>query len=842
VILHGRRMWSIKSTRRGEAVSVYPDDADPNLFWYLPPSVEFVKQDGRTKFTLIKYRPAKASQESKGGGFLIFDVSLKLDPSIETKIKTTLRRATKQPDKLNLVPVPFESGTVKCVALDLEGGGGTRATLVAGTIQAVERISGATNAALGGDNVATFSLKLSQEGVVILEKAFRDATTPVGIIYDLEYRAMRPNLSVKITADMSRVYNHFSASLKGQYAMVSGGIDAGIETLKKDGSITINVINYIDEKDKKQKEEWAINFFKAELLDKFFTPTLDPDGMSQRMAQADPLDQVIDRATGARPADTTTPEEEEEEEEGGEDSSSGNGGEEEDAELEESNEEETENEEEEEPKDKEKVESEGGKGDPEGKPDKEPDGEPEGTEPEGGGKEKGENGSEPDGSTEGTGGKTEGKRGEKENGGTDTVAAKPKDEKPKAGKGTAPLGISPKAVTNALVSSATGMPAISFQLKAMRQVETGKLEFHYDRSAATMRQYRPMGSIGLLFEDLKKDPESSNLDPDSQLPVKYFVSVDLDHPFYRHFPVSVETISKSNFDKWGLRSAIATIDYGSNPKNSKQEDLVFTKKDREPKKFEAFLSQTLDLQYRRAFTFNFEPGTDWVGKRNTYRIPADGTETSREGTIYLDPTRFVQFLEISVNTSQMVWDGISSADLHLEYKDSDGWNPKKVFYLTSSSTNTSTTSSSRPGELTWKLRLTHPEEQTYTYRVIYRLPGGSTQEEGPIKTDIPTVVLRDPFSSRRLTVKVQPNKISWEQVDSIQVTLKYADPENKIQEETDFAFDTDHKTPQSWTILLKDPNKKVYQWQAEYFMADGSSIMKSWTTYQGKILRVGMPQ
>ena len=102
-------------------------------------------------------------------------------------------------------PRPFDSGTVKCVALNLQGPGGTVAPVGDdGRFIAVEQILGATVPSLFGNNTAIFSLTLSAEGATLLEAAFAQGATPIGVIYDLTFTAMQPALDVKITADFER--------------------------------------------------------------------------------------------------------------------------------------------------------------------------------------------------------------------------------------------------------------------------------------------------------------------------------------------------------------------------------------------------------------------------------------------------------------------------------------------------------------------------------------------------------------------------------------------------------------------------------------------------------------
>jgi hypothetical protein len=260
-----------------DGVTVFPDHADEDQFWYLPAPVRLARrpEDDRAKFTLIKYKPAAVAAGVKGGGFLMFEVNLTLDAATERRIRSRLSGIARGEPRLTVVP--FDEGTVQCIALNLQGSGGTEAGQAReGTFNAVEKILGATTPSLQGDNTAAFSLTLDQEGAIILEQAFVQGTTPVGILYDLKFTGIRPALSVKITADFKRIYNYFGANLTGQYAWFQVSIEAALEFLVQEGAITIEVINFTTEGDKKEKEKWALEFFMNKLLADWFQPTLSP--------------------------------------------------------------------------------------------------------------------------------------------------------------------------------------------------------------------------------------------------------------------------------------------------------------------------------------------------------------------------------------------------------------------------------------------------------------------------------------------------------------------------------------------------------------------------------------
>ena len=77
-----------------EGITVFPDHADPDQFWYLPGPVQLAdRPDGQKAFTFIQYRPAAVAGGAKGGGFLTFQVDLKLDKDTGVnadKVKLTI--------------------------------------------------------------------------------------------------------------------------------------------------------------------------------------------------------------------------------------------------------------------------------------------------------------------------------------------------------------------------------------------------------------------------------------------------------------------------------------------------------------------------------------------------------------------------------------------------------------------------------------------------------------------------------------------------------------------------------------------------------------------------------
>jgi hypothetical protein len=259
-----------------DGITVFPDHADPNQYWYLPGPVGLESEADSTEpqFLLIMYAPDVASAGIQGAGFLNVTLALKVSDEAQSKIIGEIRSQFPNVSEPRLAPVPFDEGTVQIVALNLQGSGG--ATAAPGAQAAVQGVLGASSPELFGNNDALFALTLGEEGATILEQAFQDGMTPVGGIYDLKFTGVLPALDVKITADMKRAYTSFSVNFGASAYIASAGIDATFETLRQDGVINVQVVSLSNDASTEQQEQWALNLFKDQIMSTWFAPSLSP--------------------------------------------------------------------------------------------------------------------------------------------------------------------------------------------------------------------------------------------------------------------------------------------------------------------------------------------------------------------------------------------------------------------------------------------------------------------------------------------------------------------------------------------------------------------------------------
>ena len=254
-------------------VTVFGDHASENQLYYLPEMVRIsTDQEGKPQFTLMKYmrdvtdNPAFQEGQQLGGGFCIFTVDCSLDEDTQRMI---LREARRQGiANPRLASAPFREGEVRLVGLD------ANTELVDGQVRFVENVQGTSIPSFFGDLRATFSIRLSQEAVELVEQAFERGGQPFGVVYDLKFLGLRPAFDVTVKADYKRIYNEFSANLGAQYMMLRAEIEAGFQKLEEDDAIEITVNTFTDDADARKQRDEALKYFKEDLLKDFFKPSL----------------------------------------------------------------------------------------------------------------------------------------------------------------------------------------------------------------------------------------------------------------------------------------------------------------------------------------------------------------------------------------------------------------------------------------------------------------------------------------------------------------------------------------------------------------------------------------
>lgn len=219
-------------------MTIYRDHASPATFHYMPGKVQVVTENGMARAQLLRFRGSLSDGTIQGGGMLSLDVQLSRDQAALQDAQKQL--ATRFGVEPNLVPVLFDSGTARVSLLDFHP-----ADPAANTNSVfVEKVLGTTVPSLFGQQRAIFSAQLTPEGSTLIEKALRDGSAPVLIVYDLEFSGLMPARGVRAKVHYQMSYDYLRTRFQANTLYFKTDLDREAESLAKSGSIEIEDVDF----------------------------------------------------------------------------------------------------------------------------------------------------------------------------------------------------------------------------------------------------------------------------------------------------------------------------------------------------------------------------------------------------------------------------------------------------------------------------------------------------------------------------------------------------------------------------------------------------------------------
>lgn len=759
-------MLKLSTSQLVDDITIFDDHEKPDQKWYLSGPVELAWNNSTNKkeFSFIKYT---SDAKSMGGGFLMFRVCLpKLTPSMESKIKKSYPNG----NNITLSPVQFEKGLVECIALNLQGSGGTSAK-EEGNGKFVEKILGAGVPSFFSDNSAIFSLGLDEEGAQILESAFENNLTPIGVIYNLQFTGLRPALDVIITSNYDKIYNELSLNLSGKYEYFSGEIDAALKILQQKGIIKIEITNFTTEDDKKDQEKWALDLFKEKILNDWFTPTLSPKNPTGETQKQDPT-KTQSSTTGTAGKTGVTPKAELKIDSRSPTSSQATeynivltpptSGTTEKLQIKNYN-------------------------NAKYKLTVKVDNTPSNIDSQG-------NVSVvlPAGTTKVITviySPSESKPGEASDVTIKATLTRPLPDQPASGdKPNLPLANTPQGPGN------YGNPDIKLRLKAEHIHENKEFTLNYNSTDAIVKTYAPQGFFGLLLGSEDKS--------------RYMQSVSLNDPFFKKYIVDLISPTKEDFSKLGLNSVNLCMGYGD-PKEErtfKRKEFQFTCDSYKNDKFEVYMNENLDTSFRYNLEYYFDPGSAWEGQGQQVSYRFSGLKTN-SGSLNLNPCEYMNFEKIDIKLGEDInWDLLNSIDVNLQFPDEENKFNKTFTF----------TKGSNPQQ--WCVRMGDKKGAVGNFKKIYNMKNGLPIEiEGKINSG--TIIVNDPTS---LIIYV----INQIDAEYIYLNFEYKDTENNYSFNDMLSFEKpkkgDHK---KFKIPLINVNKLDFE--CNVTAIDGNGVDKT---------------
>jgi hypothetical protein len=282
-----------------QGVAVFADHADPLQWYYLPAAPKLttvpdpVSGSPVPSVSLLLY-----TGDAGSGGFFECDVNLEVPQATLNAIEGELQAKAQLSDVPHLAPIDAVDGSVKMMILGREsapppdpGSGGpghtpgsaaaAPATPPPGEPAFVLKIEAPSKPSLYGDEQATFSVELDQDGAALMKQALLgQGIAPVGIVYSLDFIALRPAYTVKLNIDWNRVQTQLDQDFHTGVLFLSTDIDKAVDKLIDSRVIDLQVdafvpdgpdaASVITDKDK------AVAEVREMITNTFFTASIDP--------------------------------------------------------------------------------------------------------------------------------------------------------------------------------------------------------------------------------------------------------------------------------------------------------------------------------------------------------------------------------------------------------------------------------------------------------------------------------------------------------------------------------------------------------------------------------------
>lgn len=222
-----------------DGVQLLQDADDPSAYYYLPQFPHLaMKEDSTLEFLCMKYVDPNGGTN---GGLFHALVEFTLPPDLLKKVEKDLAEKVGGAKILGAVPLmqaakDGEEGTgsfevVSAILADKGEGGFTRSVVTSG------------KAPLTPGSKAVIAALLKQEGATLLWNSLSSPTSDVSVGIHAYYEAAVEGYNAKITADVSTVYQHFSAISNVQQDYTKRQVRDVVDNLQRDGSLKIEVLD-----------------------------------------------------------------------------------------------------------------------------------------------------------------------------------------------------------------------------------------------------------------------------------------------------------------------------------------------------------------------------------------------------------------------------------------------------------------------------------------------------------------------------------------------------------------------------------------------------------------------
>lgn len=265
-----------------DGLTLFGDHENADLVYYLPDEIDLrMLTPDRPDLSLQIFYPDEAitggavNLENAVGAILSLGVQCKLSPVREELIRSTLA-SQRGSDNLRFTPPPWEDGTVELLLLDTQSSE-TVASAVSDN-QMVRGVVGSRRPSLSDGLLSSlFHVRLEQRGTALVTAAINGQIGSLaGVLYDLQFAALRPTVDLRMSADLNRCAEFFRGGVGVQVYYVSADISATFGKMREQGVIKVDLVSQATDPESERMVNECIKDFYDVLMRELFKPTVSP--------------------------------------------------------------------------------------------------------------------------------------------------------------------------------------------------------------------------------------------------------------------------------------------------------------------------------------------------------------------------------------------------------------------------------------------------------------------------------------------------------------------------------------------------------------------------------------
>lgn len=205
-------------------VTIYPDHADQNVFYFLPNSSEFARHDNGAPTVGLTLWNTKDTDPQNGGGLLSFVLQSAMSPEVQKELADF---KTKHPNA-RLSVVPFgqsyisgpDANVWKSLVTDMD----------------LPPHAGVAETEVG------VNMLLTETGAKVFASIVNGSSNPFNVQLCFDVLGSTPLMDAEVTVNYKKVYEHFSAQASYGVLWWRASVKTEVEKLIEDGTVSIKIL------------------------------------------------------------------------------------------------------------------------------------------------------------------------------------------------------------------------------------------------------------------------------------------------------------------------------------------------------------------------------------------------------------------------------------------------------------------------------------------------------------------------------------------------------------------------------------------------------------------------